>query len=245
MEAKVGEGDELALEVMAAVGGAALGFGTALVTDPAGGVVITSAATEAIRSGLRQVTGSRGRQVARMWDIAVQAAEQSHDQLLERVTADPHRRQLFWAAARAAADTALEAKLRAVGYRLATGLTAPDDEAVEVQRVIIDTLGDLELPHWQTLRQMTRKYEGYGQPRDDTGRSFSYGWTMKALHDHLPGLTPILGAVIPVLVGRGLIDNTTYGSMGYDGPPEQRWVVTNFGHDCLAELEQRGREPSG
>jgi hypothetical protein len=239
------ENDQKALEVVAAVGSAVLGVAAGLVTDSAGGLVIGAAVNQPLRSGLERVAGLRGRQAALMYEVACQAANESHDQLLARVIADPHRQQLLWTAVRASADTALEAKLRAVGRRLAAGLMAPDDDGVGVQRVIIETLGDLELPHWQTLDQMTRRYEGYGQPRDDTGRSFSYGWTMKALQDHLPSLTPILGAVIPVLLSRGLIAGTALGSIGYDGAPEEKWVVTNFGHGCLAELQERGRRPSG
>jgi hypothetical protein len=47
--------------------------------------------------------------------------------------------------------------------------------------------------------------------------------------------------VIRVLAGRGLIEDTAIGSFDY----MPRWVVTDLGRDCLAELEERGREDSG
>jgi hypothetical protein len=182
------------LQVLAAVFGAAAGWATGLLTDPAGGLIVGAAATEAAKTTMERVSGFRGRQVVAMWEIAVKAAEQTHDELLTRVTADPHRRQLFAAAVRAAADTALQAKLDAIGRRLAMGVMAADHDGVEVQRLIIETLGDLELPHWQALRQMDQVYEGYGESVDATGRRRAYGWTMEALRDHLPRLTPSLAA---------------------------------------------------
>jgi hypothetical protein len=229
------------LELASVVFGAALGWGAGLLTDPAGGVVVSAVAAHATKTAIDRVSGFRGRQVAAMWEIAVQAAGQTHDELLARVTADGHRRQLFAAAVRAAADTALQAKLEAIGRRLALGVMAADENGVEVQRVIIETLGDLELPHWQTLRQITRHYEGYGEPVNAEGRERAHGWTMEAVRNHLPSLAPILVGVIPVLEGRGLIANTAIGTLDYVA----RWVVTDLGRDCLAELEERGRKDSG
>jgi hypothetical protein len=89
------ESDQRALEVVAAVGSAVLGLGAATVTDSAGGVVIGAALNQPLKFGLDWLSGLRGRQIALMWDIAVQASEQSHEELLEWVTADPHRAQLF------------------------------------------------------------------------------------------------------------------------------------------------------
>ena len=235
------ESQQNQLQVLAAVFGAAAGYTTSLLTDPAGGLIVGAAATEAAKMAIERVSGLRGRQVVAMWEVAAQAAEQTHDELLASVTADPHRRQLFAAAVRAAADTALQAKLDAIGRRLAMGVMAADHDGVEVQRLIIETLGDLELPHWQALRQMDQVYEGYGEPVDATGSRRANGWTMEALQDHLPRLTPILGSVIRVLAGRGLIEDTAIGTFDY----MPRWVVTDLGRDCLAELEERGREDSG
>jgi hypothetical protein len=194
---------------------------------------------------IERVSGLRGRQVVAMWEIAVQAAEQTHDELLASVTADPHRRQLFAAAVRAAADTALQAKLNAIGRRLALGVMAADDDGVAAQRVIIETLGDLELPHWQALRQITEHYEGYGEAVGERGGLKVYGWSMEELSKRLPSVAPTLGSVVSVLAGRGLIANTAYGGLGYHGLAQDRWIVTDYGRDCLGELEQRGREDSG
>ena len=88
---------------------------------------------------------------------------------------------------------------------------------------------------------MAQVYEDYGEPVDPTGRRKAYGWMMEALQNRLPTLTPILGSVIRVLAGRGLIEDTAIGSFDY----MPRWVVTDLGRDCLAELERRGREDSG
>jgi hypothetical protein len=239
------ESQDRQLELVSVAFSAALGWGAGLLTDPASGVVVSAVAAHATKTAIERVSGLRGRQVAAMWEIAVQAAEQTHDELLARVTADPHRRQLFAAAVRAAADTALQAKLDAVGRRLAMGAMAEDDDGIEVQRIIIETLGDLELPHWQTLRQITLGYEGYGEPFTEEAIGQRHGWTMEALRTHLSSLTPIIGSVIPVLAGRGLIANTSLQTYDYGGRVDDRWIATDYGRDCLADLEERGRENSG
>jgi hypothetical protein len=174
-DSKDRESQQKQLELASVVFGAAVGWGASLLTDPAAGVVVSAVAAHATKTAIDRVSGFRGRQVAAMWEIAVQAAEQTHDELLARVTADPHRRQLFAAAVRAAADTALQAKLDAIGRRLALGAMAEDDDGIEVQRVMIETLGDLELPHWQTLRQITLNYEGYGGPFWENGIGKRHG----------------------------------------------------------------------
>jgi hypothetical protein len=68
---------------------------------------------------------------------------------------------------------------------------------------------------------------------------------MEALRAHLPSLTPIIGSVIPVLAARGLIVNTSLGTYDYGGQVDDQWIVTDYGRDCLAELEERSRESRG
>lgn len=109
------ESDQVAVEIYAEVGAAALGVGTAILTNPVGGLMVAATTVPVIKAALERVFGLRGRQVAATWEIAVRAAGQTHEQLLERVTTDPHRAQLFAAAVRAAANTALESKLRVLG----------------------------------------------------------------------------------------------------------------------------------
>ena len=68
---------------------------------------------------------------------------------------------------------------------------------------------------------------------------------VSGLRDHLPRLAPILGAVVAALSGRDLIANTALGSFDYGGPEQDRWIVTDYGRYCLAELDRRGREDAG
>jgi len=99
-------------------GGAAFGVGVDLLIGDAGGVVAGTAAAQVLQHGLERASGLRRRQAAAMLEVAAEAAGRSLDELLERITADPHRLQLFAAAARAAAETALQAKIRALGQAL-------------------------------------------------------------------------------------------------------------------------------
>ena len=57
------------LQVLAAVFGAAAGWTTGLLTDPAGGLIVGAAATEAAKIAIERVSGLRGRQVVAMWEV--------------------------------------------------------------------------------------------------------------------------------------------------------------------------------
>jgi hypothetical protein len=156
-DSKAIESDQRALEVVAAVGSAVLGLGAATVTDSAGGVVIGAALNQPLKFGLEWLSGLRGRQIAFMWDIAVRASEQSPEELLKRVTTDPHRAQLFWAASRAAANTALESKLKVLGQLLVDGLLHEDHEIHEA-RLLLTAIEELEQPHLRVLHHLTTSY---------------------------------------------------------------------------------------
>jgi|SRR5215216_3069684 len=241
------ESDPVAVELYAEVGAAALGVGTAILTDPMGGLMVNAAAAPVIKATLERIFGLRGRQVAAMWEIAVRAAGQTHQELLEQVTADPHRAQLFSAAVRAATDTALESKLEVLGQLLVQGLLH-GDQAVDEARLLTVAVGEIERLHLRVLDQLTKRDgEGLGEEeRATAGTEAPPGvrWPFDLLAQRL-GVTPsALEIVIGALVGRGLIHG---GGDVYGGtPPAQaEWMLTGPGRTVLEFFRRAGEAAAG
>jgi hypothetical protein len=146
--------EDLALRVAAATGGAAAGVAMNLLIGDAGGAIAAAAAAQVLEHGLERVSGLRRRQAEVMLQVAAEASDRSLDGLFERITDDPRRLQLFAAAAKAAAETTLEAKIRLLGRALATGVLANDDTLVDQQRFLVGILADLEALHLRVLAQL-------------------------------------------------------------------------------------------
>jgi DNA-binding MarR family transcriptional regulator len=237
------EGDQYAAEITAAVGAAALGVGTAILTNPAGGAIVSAAAAPTIKAALDRVLGLRGRQVAAMVDIAVRAAGQTHDELLQRVTADPHRAQLFAAAVRAAANTALESKLKVLGRLLAQGLLDDGEDPAEEARLLISAIEDIERLH---LRVLYHLENGYTARLNEEEPSTAFpealptdAWPFEKLAEELTVNRSALEMLIGSLTGRNLI----HGSADVYGVPEagqMHWRLTDTGRAILERFREAG-----
>jgi hypothetical protein len=241
------DSDQQAAEITAAVGAAALGVGTAILTDPAGGAIVGAATAPAIKATLDRVFGLRGRQVAAMVEIAVRAAGQTHDELLERVTTDRHRAQLFSAAVRAAANTALESKLTVLGQLLAEGLLH-DEQAVDEARLLTTTIEEVERLHLRILDHLTKdRGESLSEEEDETAGGVSAladRWPFDRLAEAL-GVTPsVLEIATGLLLGRGLIHGTgdTYGTPTSE---QMAWRLTGPGKAVLELFRRAGETAAG
>jgi hypothetical protein len=69
--------------------------------------------------------------------------------LVERLDADPRLRRLLWEAARAAADTELDGKIRGLARVAAEGVV--DDAAIDASQFRVRTLADIEGLHLRAL----------------------------------------------------------------------------------------------
>jgi hypothetical protein len=243
-EADARDSDQRALEIGTAVGSAAAGVAVDLLVGGAGGVVAGAAAGRALEQLLGRAVGLRRRQAAAMLDAVAAAAARSLEELFEQISDDPRRLQLFVAAMRAAVETALPAKLRALGRALATGVLATDDAVIDEQRFLVDTLADLEAPHAHVLHRLSIQHPGYGSPVSATGQPQAHGWSPRDLATDLPGLAPVLQPILSVLAGHALILDTGVGTYDYRPGEGGRWILTDYGKRCLAELEAIGREPT-
>jgi hypothetical protein len=187
-----------------------------------GGAVVGASAGEALQYLASRALGLRRRQAEEVLEIAAHESAQTVDDLLARLTANPSRLQLAAAAVTAAAETALQAKVRALGRALATGALAADDAEVDEQRFLVDTLRDLEAPHVRVLDQISRRREGHDP--EATPR-----WAQYKLAPRLPGIAPVLEPVLSILAGRALITKL-----------DRKWALTEFGKHCLTLLMESG-----
>jgi hypothetical protein len=70
----------------------------------------------------------------------------------------PRLLDLAVAVVTAAAETALDAKIKTLGGALATGAMAADDAIVDEQRLLVRILADLEAPHVRVLVQLAEPH---------------------------------------------------------------------------------------
>jgi hypothetical protein len=242
------EGAGRARDTLEAAAGAAadatgglVGLGAATRLGPAGGVVIAAATAETLRYLATHAIGLRDSQAGRTLELAARQANLGLEELQRRLAGSPHRLQLTAAALAAAANTTLEAKLRALGRALATGALTTDDAVIDEQRFLVDTLADLEAPHLRVLHQLSIEHEGYWPEVYAPGQEGAHGWSLRDLADSLPGQEAVLEPILSVLAGHALALDTADGTLEYrlEG---RRWVVTDYGKRCLAELEAIGQQ---
>jgi hypothetical protein len=242
-----GDGDEHALEVTAGALGAVVGWGAGLLTDPVAGVVVTPAATEAVKAVLTRFSGLGTRRVAAMWQLAVEASEQSHEDLLKRVTTDPHRAQLFLSASQAAASTALETKLRVLGRLLADGLIHEDVE-VDEARLLLSAIEGIERAHLRVLDCLSNRYhEHLGEQERAAAKEQGQpdAWPFDKLAEELGVSRSALELTVGTLAGNNLVHGgaDTYGSS--TSVPQMVWGLTAPGWAVLERFRSAGEETAG
>jgi hypothetical protein len=228
------------LELLPAGSGSVGGALVGLALGGPGGAIVGAAVEPVLQQIVLETLARRHQRAGRAIAAAAAGAGMTPEELLDRILGDERLLDLAAAAVAAASETMIEAKIRALGRALASGALATDDTVVDEQRFLVDTLADLEAPHVRVLNQLSIEHEGYGSPVGPDGRSRAYGWLLEDLSAGLPGLVPVLQSVLNVLAGRGLILDTAEGTYEY----QPRWVLTEFGKQCLVMLKERGHEGS-
>lgn len=237
------EAEQRALQVAAAAGGAALGAGVELLIGDAGAVVAATAAAQVLQHGLERLAGLRRRQAEAMLEFTAEVAGWSLDELLERITTDHHRLQLFGAAVRAVTETALEAKIQVVGRALATGALAGDDAVVDQQRFLVDLLADLEAPHVRVLAQLSQPHPRGRTLEVPRGPGEHPGWAVDDLEEALASDRTVVEPILRMLEARGLATAVVDAV----GSAHNACAITHAGLSCLELLTERGSEapPAG
>jgi hypothetical protein len=245
-DASARDGEEHALEVTAGALGAVVGWGAGLLTDPVAGVVVTPAATEAVKAVLTRFSGLGPRRVAVMWQVAVEASKQSHENLLERVTTDPHRAQLFLSAGRAAASTALESKLRVLGRLLADGLIHEDVE-VDEARLLLSAIEGIERAHLRVLDCLSNSYyERLGEQERAAAKEHGEpdAWPFDKLTEELGVSRSALELTIGTLAGSNLIHGSA-DAFGIPSAEMMNWRLTAPGQGVLERFRKEGEATAG
>lgn len=234
---------ELLPSTAGAVGGALVGVAVAGTT----GALAGAASGAVLDHVVKEALGRRRARGTRALDIAATEAHLTPEQLLQRILADERLLELAATVIAAAAETTLNAKIRALGQALARGTLATDEAEIDVERFMVATLTALEAPHIRVLHQMVRRYEDYGEEWGPDGRHKAHGWTLEALNKHLPGLSTVLRPVLGTISANGLIWDTAIGAPGYDvgtlGHPS-RSAVSLYGVRVLRAVEASSAEDS-
>jgi hypothetical protein len=150
---------ELLPSTAGAVGGALVGVA---VAGPAG--ALAGAASGAVLDHVvKEALGRRRARGTRALDIAAAEAHLTPEQLLQRILADERLLELAATVVAAAAETTLNAKIRALGQALARGTLATDEAEIDAERFMVATLAALEALHIRVLNQMVQRYEDYGE----------------------------------------------------------------------------------
>jgi hypothetical protein len=176
-------------ELVPAAGGSVSGALIGLAVGGPAGAVAGAVAEPAVEQLVKEALALRRRRAERVYELAAVEAGISPEELLQRILGDERLLGLAAAVVAAASETALDAKIRALGRALATGALAADEAVVAEQRLLVNILADLEAPHVRLLAQLAKPnvreaFMGRADPH-----SFErYGWTFEELRRALPTL---------------------------------------------------------
>jgi hypothetical protein len=215
-----------------------------MVAGP-GGALIAGSAAAVVQHVVREEMNRRFQRAANVVQIAATEAQMTPEELFERVRADDRLLELAASVIAAAAETALQAKIRALGQALARGTLATDDATIDQERFMVGTLAALEAPHVRVLTQIKRHYRGYGQRTTSDGTHQAHGWTFEALAARQPGLRQMLRPILSALTANALIFDTAIGTWDYTVGKSERWIITNYGRRVLDLLESQAFEEPG
>jgi hypothetical protein len=227
---------ELVPSTSGSVGGALAGLA---IAGP-GGAVLGAAVGSVVQHVVDTALFRRWERAGQAIEVAASEANLSPDALLRRLLEDERLLDLAATVVAAASETALKAKIRALGKALASGALATDDATIDEHRFLVATLADLEAPHVRVLEQVTEPFPTYEvkTSRDDPNpRTLQVqGWGLDDLGKAQPGLGGVVAPILSVLAGRGLIENAATGTLDYQPSQSERWVITDYGRRCLALL---------
>lgn len=206
------------------------------------GALVGAGAGVVVQHVTNRAMSRRFQRAAEVVEIAADEAGLTPEELLERIRADERLLELAAAVIAAAAETVLQAKIRALGQALARGTLATDDAEIDQERFMVGTLGALQAPHVRVLHKISRRYSGYGQRHTPEGQPQAHGWTFEDLAARLPGMRPVLRPILSALTANALIFDTAVGMWGFSSGKSERWIITDYGRQVLDLLEAQGAE---
>ena len=154
------------------------------------------------------------------------------EELLERVQRESRLADLFTDAARAAMETDLERKRRALAKVLRLGFFRRDDAEIDAERMYLQAIGPLETPHLRILDIMRNP------PTMADGGRISVGTPLseELIHGFYPEPGQLLRALMTQLESWGLVIDDQPASTRQ--PSNARWTVTLLGQNVYEFLKE-------
>lgn len=188
---------------------------------------------EEVSFAIRRILGLQGARAQRMIEEAAETADLSSKDLLDRLLEDPFKVELLLQALDAAGRSTTEAKLNLIAELLATGALAEDRPVVQEQRLALEAMAALEVPHFRLLILLAEPTPKWWD--DEISRSkLRYAWSEEKIVEKDPGLANALGALAARLQSLGLIRD-----IGTAAGSGTLWERTPFGLLCIEALQQR------
>lgn len=156
----------------------------------------------------------------------------SPEELLRRVHTEPRINDLFTDTARAAVETELERKRKALAKVLRDGFFRTDDAELDVERMYLQAIAPIEVAHLRILDLMSHE-----QTMGDGGRiSVGSSWPEERLHEFYPQAGPMLRPLMTQLEGWGIVVDDQPPSTRQ--PSNAKWSVTPFGSSVYGYLDE-------
>lgn len=217
----------LANSAVAAWIGATTGLPDAATT--LGGVVGPLA--EELSYAVRKIATVQQAQAQYVITEAANHSDVPVDRLIDDLTRDPVRLQLLLRSLEAAGRAASDTKLRLLAHLLATGALAQDDTIVSEQTLAVETVAELDTPHFRMLTILALSSPVWWDTERDRDR-YRDGWPERRIVERSPGLKNALRVLAARLEALGLVER-----LPFDSNQEPIWRLTGFGKLCVMALK--------
>lgn len=244
--------DHKGLGAVSRIVAAGAGASAGLVGGEAGlilAAVGTKAVVEATGAVWEFVSERRRQRAAVPLASAALNLNRSVAELVDLLLDDERLLQLFSVITRAALNTALDAKLQALGRVLANAIA--DEAKLDLDYMVADALEVIEPPHLKVLAHLSTFWNGEA----------SQAMNVYALHDQLPELGLGLRLILAALQAKSLVsEHVEYGDPGraprlgnqaaaslpLNSVAELRrlWLITEFGRDVLGRIQEFAPDPT-
>ncbi|GAA1807762.1 hypothetical protein HC028_21355 [Planosporangium flavigriseum] len=196
---------------------------------------VVGAATEEGVDFMAQLLRDRRRRSERLVQAATAYADTPAETLMLAVYDDGKKRELFFHAVQAAAQSVENQKIDTLARAFASGALSNDPAVIDEAAIVVDCLSELQAPHLRLLAilsQTPANADLEGEARIQQAQS----WTASEMLQRDPGLRNVLVALVAKLTGAGMVKDNGVGTWSYT----PRWQLTEFGRICSTYLVARG-----
>ncbi|MGY5885038.1 hypothetical protein [Modestobacter lacusdianchii] len=240
------------LKVLIATLGGGLGF---MVGGPGGAAAVAGAtegagvALDVLAHRMRQRSASNASGAV---DVALDASCMSEAQLIDALTRDPSACLLATTALNAAAETALQEKVRLMGHVLANAAT--DAAVVDEELLVARAVRVLEAPHFRVLALLDDPPRFDGDPEGTSTMRWTpphlaarRGWPQRSVTSVLLTLQSVAAALLsPSTIDGG---RASYRELLRTRGPleltEMHCEITDFGAHLAERIRQAGAKVTG